>query len=381
MGWLSKKKEAGSSAPTASSKPVVSAHKSKHTTHIPAEVLLDTLGQIVRAYGRNAFDIAEVSAQSFQNTCEQWVRHILVGSPSPIAQSSDKDTEPPQALPLAQRNWTGFQRFVVNHRRQEHQYVDTTINGLKSIVIDSLSSLRHITTGNDDSDKDVRKQLAHLRQVANGNSLDDIRRQAIKTADVVSEAVENRQDLQQKQIEYIGARIQSMRKELFDLQRKLDEDSLTHVFDRSAYDETIDKFTNVSSFLHEPLTLMLIDIDNLKAINEKYGRPAGDEVLKRIAQELIRCFPRKNDFVGRYEGDLFVIILPDTPAATASNLAHRILHAIRTRTFDFQDSPTSITCSIGVAVLEGPETAKTFFTRAEQALMRAKTNGRDQVAE
>ncbi|NCC53137.1 MAG: GGDEF domain-containing protein [Spartobacteria bacterium] len=379
MGWFSKKKNEGKE-PVAGPHAEPSPRKSKRAPQIPAEVLLDTLGQIVRAYGRNAFDITEVSSQAFQDECEQWVRHVLVGSPSPLSQSGENDTEPPQALPLAQRNWTGFQRFVVNHRRQEKQYVDSSISGLKSIVIDSLSSLRHITSGNDDSDKDVKKQLAQLRQVANGNSLDEIRRQAIRTVDMVSEAVENRQELQQKQIEYIGARIHSVRKELFDLQCKLDEDALTHVFDRGAYDETLDKFANVSSFLHEPLTLLLVDIDNLKDINERFGRPAGDEILQGVAQELIRCFPRKNDFIGRYEGDQFAVLLPDTNTATASNLAHRVLHAVRNRAFSFNNETVNITCTIGTAVLENPEPSKGFHARAEQALVRAKTNGRDQVA-
>jgi diguanylate cyclase (GGDEF)-like protein len=236
-------------------------------------------------------------------------------------------------------------------------------------------------TDSTESDHDIKKQLSVLRQAAKSTSLDEIRRQAIRTVDLVSDAVESREELQQRQINYIGSRLQSVRKEMFDLQRHLGEDSLTRVFDRGAFDETLDKFANLSIFLHEPLTLMLVDVDNLKDVNELHGREAGDDVLKTVADELVRCFPRKTDFVGRYEGDRFVVLLVDTNSATASNLAHRVLHAIRHHTCKGHDASFSITCSVGVAVLQPSENARTLLTRTEQALSRAKTNGRDQVAE
>lgn len=124
-----------------------------------------------------------------------------------------------------------------------------------------------------------------------------------------------------------------------------------------------------------PLSLLLIDLDHLKSINDRLGHNAGDSALRRVAGCLRRTC-RASDIPARYGGDEFIVLVPGSSAAQASELAGRILEAVRT------DDPTSpITVSIGASDLDraGTLSAEALRDSADMALYAAKAEGRDRV--
>lgn len=133
---------------------------------------------------------------------------------------------------------------------------------------------------------------------------------------------------------------------------------------------------------NRPLSVIFIDIDHLKCINDTYGHAAGGDMLREIARRL-RANVRRTDLACHYGGDEFVVVMPDTTRDVAASLAERIRQSISTEPIDISgDQPKiSITASIGVAALDGIEkSAAELLNKADVAMYSAKNAGRDRVA-
>lgn len=131
---------------------------------------------------------------------------------------------------------------------------------------------------------------------------------------------------------------------------------------------------------HSKASLLVIDIDHFKNINDRYGHLAGDKVIKAFA-DTISSVTGKSDSAGRYGGDEFVVVLPNATIAEASDIAQRI--QARIREVDIEGGPSRLlSTSIGVAALErGIDTLDDWIGRADVALYKAKAGGRDRVVE
>jgi len=130
---------------------------------------------------------------------------------------------------------------------------------------------------------------------------------------------------------------------------------------------------------HEPLSVLMIDLDHFKRINDEYGHLCGDEVLKSFSRLLVDAC-RTTDIVARYGGEEFVAILPNTEVRQANSLANRICDHTRTKAFIYEDTQLAATCSIGIAVYHsGPCDAEKLMGKADTALYESKNSGRDRV--
>lgn len=129
-----------------------------------------------------------------------------------------------------------------------------------------------------------------------------------------------------------------------------------------------------------PLALSIVDIDHFKKVNDTYGHVVGDDVLRTIAARL-REQIRHPDTIGRYGGEEFLIVLPNSDWRAASEQAARLCNKIRTMQVTSNDHILSITISIGIAQYKiGREDWEQFLHRADMALYQAKNAGRDQWA-
>lgn len=124
-----------------------------------------------------------------------------------------------------------------------------------------------------------------------------------------------------------------------------------------------------------PLSLIMMDIDHFKAINDTYGHLAGDAVLVKTAEILRRC-TRNVDFLGRYGGEEFLILLPQTPLMGAVDVAERIRREFHRH--QFSENGLKVSVSLGVAEYQGEDPEK-FLDRADRELYRAKQEGRDRT--
>ncbi len=168
--------------------------------------------------------------------------------------------------------------------------------------------------------------------------------------------------------------------ELEDANRKISEmaylDPLTNVANRRNLDESFFQEANRSLRLGLPLTIILLDIDHFKVVNDTFGHTMGDRVLQSLAQTLAAQI-RPYDLVARYGGEEFLVMLPDTTLERGGDAAERYRVAIET--MSIEDFPRQVTASFGVATLIPGQPPEALFEGADKALYRAKQNGRNRV--
>ncbi|TBR37912.1 diguanylate cyclase [Marinomonas agarivorans] len=159
-------------------------------------------------------------------------------------------------------------------------------------------------------------------------------------------------------------------------------DGLTSVFNRRRFDEEINLSWRHCQREHQPLSLILIDLDYFKLFNDRYGHIAGDACLKSIAQALKNMPHRPRDLFARYGGEEFAYILPNTHADGAQHCAKRILNTIRELNIPHSESDVThfMTVSVGVSTVIPDKTLSLldFIEHTDQALYQAKLNGRNQ---
>lgn len=155
-------------------------------------------------------------------------------------------------------------------------------------------------------------------------------------------------------------------------------DGLTDLFNRRIFDESLAQ--KVKSRDMCPVSLLLIDIDNFKQVNDTFGHQAGDQVLKTLAR-ILKDSCRGHDLVARFGGEEFAIILSQTQAATAHAIAQRIRNRLAKTIFTFDDRQLQITASIGLATCQEGSTIFTsnLVKQADRALYQAKMSGKNKV--
>lgn len=156
-------------------------------------------------------------------------------------------------------------------------------------------------------------------------------------------------------------------------------DPLTSLLNKAALFKELERMLKHASRYNRPLSLLMIDLDHFKQVNDRWGHLAGDQVLQQLALHL-RTVLRQQDIAGRFGGEEFTIILPETSLPGATCLADRLRDSIASRSFEVNGSVLSITVSIGVAQRE-TETlgASSLLEQADRALYQAKNKGRNQV--
>lgn len=156
-------------------------------------------------------------------------------------------------------------------------------------------------------------------------------------------------------------------------------DELTGLYNMRGFYLVLDRaFAQAIRYLR-PISVLMIDSDNLKAVNDEYGHDAGNELLRLIATG-IKSQLRSTDVLARYGGDEFVVLLPDTGADGTRDVAERIRDSIARRPLELRDKSVPITVSIGIASYpEDGHGMDIIMQRADEAMYRAKAEGRNRV--
>lgn len=162
-----------------------------------------------------------------------------------------------------------------------------------------------------------------------------------------------------------------------EIERMAITDGLTGLFNHRNFQERLSTEVRRLRRFSEPLSLLLVDIDFFKKINDNYGHPAGDEILRGVARTIKETI-RDVDVPARYGGEEFSAILPGTDSAGASNMAERLRKSIAGKVFSVAGKDLSVTVSIGVVTCSGDlKDKEELVEKADQALYHAKKNGRN----
>ncbi|MEQ8287443.1 GGDEF domain-containing protein [Thalassospira sp.] len=240
----------------------------------------------------------------------------------------------------------------------------------------------------ENSDECLNTARSGMNQYAEllGRSLETLKKHK-EVGPVLSEVLEQTDEMKQT-IENLHKRLDSYLNRVTLLQRELDEtrersytDGLTRVSNRMYFEEQLSLLAAEydSSETPETFCVMMVDLDQFKAANDRFGHRIGDEILVLIAS-MLKANIKGRDIVARYGGDEFAILLPQTPLSDAMNLASDMSKRIAAREIKAKNSGTSyghMTISVGAAEYVANEGGAKLIDRADSALYRAKKDGRN----
>ncbi|MBV6521976.1 MAG: hypothetical protein MNPFHGCM_02120 [Gemmatimonadaceae bacterium] len=338
-------------------------------------LVLDSIGTLLQLYGKHAFDTDSCSALDARALAHAWMLHATMGAPRPGA------AEPRPAGGVIYRDWKGLTQYFGGSRRDEAEYVARALGDLRDSVWAFVSALHQLVLEEHEEGRIATEHFARVKAAVAGNSTEQLKRETVAAISVMENLMVARRDRQRQQFTALADRLKSLGKELEDARRESALDPLTRLPNRRAFDDYATRTIELHSLLGQPASLLMIDVDNFKQINDTFGHASGDEALRQVGRALARTFLRRVDFVCRFGGDEFGVILQETGSQGAAALAEKLRQAIadvRASASD-SESPLEFTLSIGIAELRLGDDVVSWTQRADAALYAAKDAGRDQV--
>lgn len=250
--------------------------------------------------------------------------------------------------------------------------------GVASQVVDRqqfLGFLQNLSLWTSEFAGDVSKyqtQLTSISQRVQGGS--EPAREEIQG--LLTQIMKANQQLQQR-LDSAEERLESQTHQIADYLTEARTDGLTGLTNRKAFDQTVDELYLQWQSKHQTFTLSLIDIDHFKKINDTYGHPAGDSVLKKVSETLRTEF-RDAVCVARYGGEEFAI-LTLMPIDEAADCLDRLRGVVSRTEFRHEDNVIPVTLSGGVAQITGDDKIGKLVRRSDEALYAAKLGGRNRI--
>ncbi|WP_017477983.1 diguanylate cyclase [Pseudomonas sp. PAMC 26793] len=251
---------------------------------------------------------------------------------------------------------------------------------------DSRSAARELDT-------QIREQVDGLQtSVQDAADLDSLKHVLESHLEGLLGTMDQQQHQRDQREEEVAARLKSLAERVANMEQEAQGyrehlevqrqkaliDPLTGLPNRAAWTERLEQEVNAWHQRGNNLSLAMLDLDHFKRINDGYGHLAGDKVLKIIAT-VLRKHLRPNDFIARFGGEEFVLLVPNSSLSDALAVGETLRAAIEACPFHFKGEPVTITVSMGMAQFQPGERSDLALKRADEALYRAKAAGRNQV--
>ena len=266
-----------------------------------------------------------------------------------------------QDLDAGLQKTTDFNQLAGENNQQLDRAVHTEIDGIQDSIknVDDMEVLKQdIQTRMDSIDK-------HL-QVFQDNESERLQESELHVKTLT------------EKVQKLEAEGEHLRNRMQETQQQAYRDVLTGIPNRQAYEERIAEEIARCRRYESNLCMIVWDVDKFKAVNDNYGHAAGDRVLKVVA-ETLNSHVRETDFLARFGGEEFVLLLPETEVNATKQVAEKLRDIIDKTPFHFRESRVPVTISGGIAELRKDEDANSLFERADKALYQAKENGRNRT--
>lgn len=217
-------------------------------------------------------------------------------------------------------------------------------------------------------------------QISQAGDYDEIRKIVDLMIDETKELIKSGKRLQSR-MKISSEDLKQLQQDLEKSQKEAETDTLTDLTNRRGLEKKLEIESIRARQNDTPFSIILIDIDHFKKVNDSFGHLVGDSLLKNIAN-LLRDHLRKNDIAARYGGEEFLVLLPETEIGGALSVGEKIRAALSAKEWKIKDTGKSmgrITVSMGIAQYDLQEKMEDFIKRADDALYLAKNNGRDRI--
>ncbi len=271
--------------------------------------------------------------------------------------------------------------------------INETLSLLQASLMASVKRSSQINSQMEDLNAQIQHKMHTISQdVDEAENITTLKQLISEKMESLTVDLANKEKLEQQEREELvttlkemGERVNKLEKETEQYQERLAEqrfkslqDSLTQLPNRAAFDERFALEYNTFKRDHHDLCIVVADIDHFKAINDNYGHSAGDKTLQVVAKALKNAI-RVTDFIARFGGEEFVLIMPHSKLEQISVPLEKIRRSVKAIPFKFKQKAVTITISFGATQLKEGDSMQEAFDRADEALYQAKNSGRDRI--
>lgn len=252
---------------------------------------------------------------------------------------------------------------------------------MKQVVTSLISNLEELSDATGGYNEQLEYYSEKIKQVDDIDGLNKLLAEIMQeTQKVQKRVLSHRNDLLAARAEINSAQdqINQLEAQLHEMNEKVQEDHLTGALNRRGLDNAYRREVSHLNHAQGPLCFALLDIDNFKQLNDTHGHHVGDDALIYLV-EAVKETVRREDVVSRYGGEEFAILLPNTELHQAVSTIARIRRYLTKKFFLHGNNRLLITFSAGVAQYQAGESQESLFERADEALYRAKKNGKNQI--
>lgn len=335
--------------------------------------LLDAFGQVLSAYAQGSIDLPETSSRETGEELERWRLHTVLGTPL-------DPSEPNASLSAAERDYRGAARALTDHRRREKRYVESALADLREALWACVERVHTVAQSDLQADDATTMQITRVHTAINGIETGAVKEEVLQAIATITSISRTRRETQQVAFGMLADRIDQLGSQLEEAKRESETDTLTSLGNRKRFERAAQRAVQMHTLNRQPVSMVLIDLDYLKQINDTYGHPAGDATLQALADALSRVFLGDSDVLCRIGGDEFVVILYNTGANVAERLAERLVQKVAETPPPFALDAPALSASVGFAAHKGGEGVDAWMARADAALYQAKKGGKGRAA-
>lgn len=313
-------------------------------------------------------DIMNKHLFEIQNHSVRKVRNKLDNFSKALVKQDHADTE---------RVLFEIRQFISSYRIDEYSYVQNTFDDFKRIIWEFADHLSEEVDAEASASGDINQSLEQLREAVESNSIDELRAKSREFINFYLKHQSTHNERRSKRMEAIKKNLTTVKKQLMEANTTMRKDHLTGAHNRRSYDEQVRRYLQLHEIDKDPMTLIILDIDFFKKINDSYGHDIGDFVLQECVRLIQESFSREEDFIARLGGEEFAVILPGCDAQAAIRMAEEAMNRIRKEVFVHEKFEIRFTVSMGIAEVLPGEKADALYKRADEALYESKQTGRN----
>jgi len=331
-----------------------------------SEFFMLTIQSLIQFIKEFALDLKEIESDAFkQKICE-------------LSKTFTSETR----VKKLESTFRKRKKAIGGHAIRQRDYLKDRETEFRDIIDILTKAMVTVDSENQEYNLKILKQGEKIEQITLLDDIKKVKQALIDEVEHIRETVKDKQNKDSAKLQLLSRQVKALNVELKKARTESELDGMTGIFNRKTFDGYLSEIIDSNAVYKSSFSLLLIDIDDFKNINDTYGHQTGDRVIITIVNKC-RGSIRNEDFLARYGGEEFALILPGASLKNAEKKARQLCKTIgQTRyALDSVDSgqTLSVTISIGVSAYQRGDTAASILKRTDAALYAAKGAGKNRV--